>query len=109
MNNRRFAHACWPAVWLLLVLIVLSACQGPETVAEPEATETPAPTPTATPTNTPTPRPTATPRPTYTPSATPTPAPLSPSAIFDLVSPSIVYVEAAGRSGSGVYVKMATS
>jgi S1-C subfamily serine protease len=103
MDKRRFALIRSPAVWLLLALIGLSACQGPETVAEPEATATPAPTATAT--NTPTPRPTATPRPTDTPSATPTLAPLSPSAIFDLVSPSVVYVAAAGRSGSGVYVE----
>ncbi|MFN2201386.1 MAG: S1C family serine protease, partial [Caldilineaceae bacterium] len=68
---------------------------------------TPTHTPTATQTPTPTSTPTLTPTPTATPTITPTPtpAPLSSKAIFDLVSPSAVYVESDLYTGSGILLE----
>ena len=73
----------------------------------PHPTNTPTHTPTATQTPTPTSTPTLTPTPTATPTITPTPtpAPLSSKEIFDLVSPSVAYVESNVCSGSGILLK----
>lgn len=62
--------------------------------------------PTLTPTLPPTATPTDTPTPTSTPipSPTPTPGPLSASQIFELVSPSVVYIETEMASGSGILI-----
>ena len=63
-------------------------------------------TPTLTATLPPTPLPTNTPAPTDTPTPSPTstPGPLSASQIFDLVSPSVAYVETETASGSGILI-----
>ncbi|MFZ0548102.1 MAG: serine protease [Candidatus Promineifilaceae bacterium] len=87
--------------WVSLFLFLGVACseKPPEPTATPEPTDTPEPTATSTPTLTPVPTP------TVTPSVTPTPAPLTPSQVFDLVSPSIAYVRLPTKSGSGVIVE----
>ncbi len=48
---------------------------------------------------------TSTSTPTSTPTNTPTPAPLQPAEIFDLISPSVAFIETASGSGSGVLVE----
>lgn len=45
------------------------------------------------------------PAPTETPTPTPTPGPLTPSEVFDHVSPSVAYVRLPNKSGSGVLVE----
>ena len=73
---------------------------------EPTATRTPEPTATHTPepTATHTPEPTATSTPEPTATHTPTPAQLSPAEVFEKVSPSIVFIETAAGTGSGVFL-----
>ncbi|MEM7802130.1 MAG: serine protease, partial [Chloroflexota bacterium] len=66
----------------------------------PTSTPTSTPTATSTPTNNPTNTPS--PTPTATPTNTPTPGPLSAKEIFDLIGPSVAFVETDEGSGSGV-------
>ncbi len=75
------------------------------TVAEPTSTPLPDPSPTTTPepTATPTPKPTATSTPEPTPE--PTPGPLSPAQIFDLIAPSIVFIQTNSGTGSGILIE----
>ena len=71
-------------------------------VREPEAESTPTEEPTATPT----PEPAATPTPAPTIPPTPTPSgPLTSQQIFDKVSPSIVRIERAAVTGSGILIE----
>lgn len=79
---------------LPLILILQAACL--EQFSDPLPLDTPAPSITPEPSNTP--EPTETP----TPSPTPTPAPLSPSQIFDLISPSVAFIETEVGTGSGL-------
>ena len=76
-------------------------------VREPEAdstpTEGPTVTPTPEPTATPTPQPTNTPTPR--PTATAPSGPLTSAEIFDRVAPSIVRIERAAGTGSGVLIE----
>ena len=76
-------------------------------VREPEAdstpTEGPKVTPTPEPTATPTPQPTNTPMPT--PTDAPPSGPLTSAEIFDRVAPSIVRIERAAGTGSGVLIE----
>ena len=76
-------------------------------VREPEAdstsTEVPTVTPTPEPTATPTPEPTAAPTPK--PTSTPPAGPLTSQQIFDKVAPSIVRIERAAGTGSGVLIE----
>ncbi len=60
---------------LLLAVVVLLACAGPEPTPVPTSTPVPEPTPTPAPTNTPEPTATPTPAPTATPEPTPTSGP----------------------------------
>ena len=86
------------ATALLLAILAFNACaSGP---AVPAATDAP------TAISTPTPKPTATPEPSPTPvpSDTPTPAPMTPSDLFDKVSPSVAFIETERGSGSGVLI-----
>ena len=65
----------------------------------PVPTESPTPVPTATPTNTP--------EPTAISTATPVPTPvaeLSPAEVYELVSPSVAFIETTGATGSGVLI-----
>ncbi|NOX61939.1 MAG: trypsin-like peptidase domain-containing protein [Chloroflexi bacterium] len=64
---------------------------------------TPSPAPTIAPLATTAPTPT--PLPTFTPTLTPTPHPLTPSEIFERVSPSIGFVDASSGSGSGFLIQ----
>ena len=75
-------------ITFLFFIILLAGCA----TAEPTIIPTPPPTATPVPTNTP------------VPTATPTPAPLKPNEIFNLVSPSIAFIENEAGSGSGVLV-----
>jgi S1-C subfamily serine protease len=89
------------------LISLIAACAGMQEPAEtptlmasntPTATAVPTNTPTLPPTNTPT----LTPSPTSTPTLTPTPAPLTSKEIFNLVSPSVAYVETTTGHGSGI-------
>lgn len=82
---------------ILSLIIFIVGCSEP--AAEPTTT----PEPTATATSTPTPTPTATA--TATPTITPTPEPLTATEIFDLVSPSVVFIETPITTGSGVQIQ----
>ena len=81
----------------------------PTATATPTPTATATPTPTATATATPTPTPTATatatPGPTPTPTATATPTRLTAAEIFELVSPSVAFIETSAGRGSGVLIE----
>ncbi|HEY52311.1 MAG TPA: trypsin-like peptidase domain-containing protein [Caldilineae bacterium] len=79
---------------LAIIGIFLTGCATAEPTATPTppATATPIPTATSLPTDTP------------VPTATPTPAPLKPNEIFDLVSPSVAFIETEAATGSGVLV-----
>jgi len=82
-QNERF----WHQTWLVLVVLLLSACQTLQPAPTPTATRTPV-VPTSTPTPTLTPTPTATP--TMTPSPTPTIPPdlwLPPDAVQPAACP----------------------
>jgi S1-C subfamily serine protease len=83
-------------IGLLGIALLMSACSA--------ASETPAP---ATATATPLPPATSTPEPTATPvpSPTPTPAPLSPTQIFDTVSPAVAFIDTIVGTGSGFLIK----
>ncbi|MCI0395184.1 MAG: serine protease, partial [Chloroflexi bacterium] len=80
----------------MIFFIWLGASLACSLQAEPTPTAIPTPRPTSTPSRTPTPAPTA------TPTETPTPAPLSSIEIFDLVSPSVAFVETPIGFGSGI-------
>ena len=79
---------------LVIIVLLLAGCATAEPTATPTppATATPVPTATSLPTDTP------------VPTATPTPAPLKPNEIFDLVSPSVAFIDTEAGSGSGVLV-----
>ena len=93
-----------------LAVIFLAACgNGPETQGTVQATQYLRPMPTATP------YPTATAYPTSTPYPTPTRVPtsagtaaskdeLSGSELFELISPSVAFIEAEGGLGSGLLI-----
>ena len=86
---------------LLLALLAFAGCAAsPAAPTEPAATDT-APAAAAS-----TPAPTATPNPspTQVPSDTPTTAPMTPSDLFDKVSPSVAFIETERGSGSGVLI-----
>lgn len=85
------------SVFVIFLLLALGGC-GSNSASSPTATAVPSPSPTLTMTPTPTPQPTETPPPTMTP----TPAPLDPADIFDLVSPSVAFVETDTGTGSGI-------
>lgn len=81
----------------LLLLLVTIACSDPVPLAEPS----PSPSPTAIPTST------VTPTPEPTPSPVPTPTPvlkLSPSEIFERISPSIAHLRTETSRGTGVLI-----
>lgn len=82
-----------------LLLSTQIACS--QLFPEPTPTVTPLPTETNTPTVTPSPTATNTPTVTPTPTNTPTPAPLSPNEVFDLISPSVAFIETDIATGSG--------
>lgn len=96
-----------PPIFLCFILasLFLAGCSTlfPEPTSTP--TNTPSPTSTSQPTTTSTATVTSTPTFTPTPTETPTPAPLSPSAIFDLVSPSIAFIDTPIGTGSGVLIE----
>lgn len=80
----------------LTCLCLLSACS--QATPEPAATPSPSSTPVPTATDT------ASPAPTNTPTVTPTPGPMSAEEVFDLLSPSIAFLETPIASGSGVLI-----
>ena len=103
LRSRRSFILC--RLCLLLALLLLGACRSEPPAPEVAAVPTDEQTPTHTPAPTDTPTPTETPSPTATATLTPTPAPLDPSAIFDLISPSVAFVETGHASGSGILVE----
>ena len=112
---------------LMLLVLVLIACgaesepistptatpiPAPTPATTPTATPIPAPTPATTPTVTPTPEPTpattpiATPTPEPTPTATPVPkTTMSAAEVYDLISPSVPFIETAAATGSGILIE----
>lgn len=93
-----YKKTIFPISCIAIYCLFLIGCNSQQEV-EPTATEAP-PTPTNTATALPTNTPTATP--TLPPTATPTPAPLSPTEIFELLSPHVAFIETPLGSGSGV-------
>ena len=92
---------------IIFTLLFITGCSELLATPTPTQTSTPLPSPTPPPTATPTATATLTPTPTITPtpSSTPTPSPLSPAAIFDLISPSIVFVDTPIGTGSGILIE----
>ena len=88
-------------VAFVAILLFAAGCSSPPPAATPAPTT--APTPEPQPTATPSPEPTATPSPT--PTATPMPTPLTPTGIFESLSPAVVRIESDGGFGSGVLIE----
>lgn len=91
-------------MWLPVIIFVsLTAACSQRIPAVPTETATAVPSPTIRPTDTP--APTHTPTPTATASPTPTPGPLDPSAIFEKVSPKVVFIDTPTSRGSGLLIE----
>ncbi len=91
---------------IIFVLLLSVACTSQPSVATPISTATATDeaqptTPAPAPTPTPSPAPSATP----SPSVTPTPTPLTPTGIFESLSPAVVRIEADRGFGSGVLIE----
>ena len=86
-------------------LALASACGDPEVTPTPLPTVTPQPTATPQPTVTPAPTATPQPMPTPRPNPTPRPVPISPLAIYEIVTPSLVRVETPVTRGTGVLIE----
>ena len=82
-----------------------SACGDPEVTPTPLPTVTPQPTATPQPAATPAPTATPQPMPTPRPNPTPRPVPISPLAIYEIVTPSLVRVETPVTRGTGVLIE----
>ena len=96
---------CFRVLLVILLCAILSACTLSRPVAvTPTVIVSNTATPTLTPSPTPTIEPSATP--TSSPTATlgPTPASLTSSQIFEMVSPSVAFLETPTGTGSGVLI-----
>ena len=88
-------------VLLLALLLIMAACADPD----PTPTSQPLPEVTEAPTQAPTVVPTTTALPTATPQPTATPGPLSPVEIYEMVAPSVAFIDTAIATGSGVLIE----
>lgn len=94
------------SIALAILMVAAALACGSEKPAPPGDTPTPT-APTSTATSTPEVAPTSTSTPTSIPAPVPTPAPvaeLSPSEVYERVSPSVPFIETTTGTGSGVLI-----